>query len=136
MDDAMKARLSDVSIWIRGLYMLLFVIAYNVAEILLTVIVIFQFFATLITGQPNESLRRFGGNLSAYFYQVINFLTFNDEAHPYPFSDWPDAPTTDTPWTGGGQDTTPAEAPQPPAAANPPERLNDSEKPDDAAPRI
>jgi hypothetical protein len=141
MDDAMRARLSDTNVWIRGLYMLLFVIAYNVAEVLLTVIVIFQFVATLITGQPNEPLQRFGRNLSAYFYQIINFLTFNDEVRPYPFADWPDEPVTDNLWTGDNQSEPTPAASEPdseelPGAQAQSERPDETDGPSDETPKV
>jgi len=139
MDDAMRARLSDTSLWMRGLYMLLFVIAYNVAEVLLTVVVIFQFVATLITGQPNEPLQRFGRNLSTYFYQIINFLTFNDEVRPYPFADWPDEPMTDSLWTNRQQHaSTPAEtdADAHTAAETRSEPPSEPDKPNDGNPKV
>jgi len=102
MEETMKARLSESSIWIRALYMLLFAIAWSIGEMLLAAIAIFQFVMVLITGSANEALLRFGRNLGAYFNQIAQFLTFNDDVRPYPFSDWPDEPVTTALWGPGG----------------------------------
>lgn len=106
MDQTTKDRLTDRNIWARVLYMLLFVIAYAVAEVLLTVVVVFQFIAALVTGRINESLHRFGANLSTYVYQILQFATFNDERLPYPFSDWPDEKPGASPWSADAEAAT------------------------------
>jgi hypothetical protein len=96
MDETLKHRLTSGEFWTRALYMILFGIAYSVAEIVLTLVVIFQFFAALFTSRVNEPLLKLGQNLSRYIYQIIRFETFNTEEKPFPFSDWPDeAPTSD-----------------------------------------
>ncbi len=83
------------STWLRGFFMLLFAVAYGVAEILLLVTVVFQFLCLLVTGKTVERLLIFGDNLSRYFYQIIRYLTFNTEERPFPFSDWPGAAPVD-----------------------------------------
>lgn len=98
MDEALKNRLSSRDIWARGLYMVFFAIAYSVAEIVLVAVVIFQFLAILITGQANGNALRLGRNLSTYIYEVLQFQTFNSEARPFPFADWPDEDSPQTPW--------------------------------------
>ena len=80
---------SEPSIWQRLLYMLLFFIIYSVAEIVIYASVIFQFLAVLVTGQSNERLLVFGQSLSTYVYQIMRFLTFNSEQHPFPIGAWP-----------------------------------------------
>jgi len=75
--------------------MLLFVVAYGVAEILLLVTAVFQFLCRLVTGKTVERLLIFGENLSRYFYQIIRYMTFNTEEKPFPFSDWPGATPVD-----------------------------------------
>ena len=95
MQDEMKSRLTRRSIWVRFLYMLAFVIAYTIAEIVLGIVVLLQFAIVLITGNANENLLRLGNNLSAFVYQVFRFLTFNTEEHAFPFADWPDEAIND-----------------------------------------
>ena len=52
-------------------------------------VVMFQFVYSLLTGSRNEKLVNLGYSLSTYVYQIMSYLTFNTEEHPYPFSDWP-----------------------------------------------
>lgn len=94
MSDDYKHNIKKQSTWKRGLYMLLFSIFYSIAEIVLFVIVIFQFVLKLLTGDTNLKLRQLGHNIGTYIFQIIQFLTFNSEYHPYPFGDWPNNETT------------------------------------------
>ena len=99
MDEEMKGRLTRRSVWVRAIFMVLFAIAFGIAEILVWAVVVIQFLVVLFTGRANEQLLQFGNNLSAYVYRLLRFQTFNTEAQPFPFSDWPDEPVTDNPWT-------------------------------------
>lgn len=75
--------------WIRGFYMLVFLICGWVAVGLAIVVTIFQFVSTLIVDSYNENLCRFGKSLSQYFSQLVQYLTYNTEEKPFPFSAWP-----------------------------------------------
>ncbi len=83
------------STWLRGFFMLLFAVAYGIAELLLGITAVFQFLYLLVTGKTVERLLIFGENLGRYFYQIIRYLTFNTEERPFPFSDWPGAAPVD-----------------------------------------
>ncbi len=76
-------------IWVRGLYMLLMVILFHLAEALLWVVAVVQFVLALLRDAPNDRLVTFGRSLSRYVQQIAAFLTFASEAMPFPFSDWP-----------------------------------------------
>jgi len=89
MSDELKGHLKERKTWLRGLYMLLFAIFYTIAEVVITAVVIFQFLLTLFTGNSNERLLKLGQSLSTYVYQILQFLTFNSDHHPYPFGAWP-----------------------------------------------
>ena len=73
----------------RLIYMLLFIICYNIAEIVVAAVVIFQFLHLLIIRDRNENLLRFGAELSRYIYQVLRFLNFNSNEKPFPVGNWP-----------------------------------------------
>lgn len=90
MEEQMRQRLSSRDIWMRALYMVLFAIAYGIAETIIFFLVVVQFFVILLTRSANEPLLGFGKNLSMYVYQILQFQTFNTETHPFPFSNWPD----------------------------------------------
>jgi hypothetical protein len=89
MDETLKQNLASSTTWYRGLYMVLFAIFYNIAEIVIGAVVIFQFLFTLFTGRVNQRLLEFGQSLSMYVYQVMRYLTYNSHEKPFPFSDWP-----------------------------------------------
>ena len=89
MNHDIKHNIKQQSSWKRGLYMLLFAVFYQIAEIILFMIVIFQFIVKLLTGDTNPQLRQLGQTLGMYIYQIVQFLSFNSEQHPYPFSEWP-----------------------------------------------
>ncbi len=89
MSNDVKDNLKSQSTWKRGLYMLLYIIFSRIAEIVLGVVVLFQFLLKLFTGETNERLLKLGQGLSTYVYQVFQFLTYNSEYHPYPFGAWP-----------------------------------------------
>ena len=91
--------ITDRRIWVRVLYMVFFWVAFSVSEVLLAIVAIFQAVCALFTGNTNDAMHRFGKNLSAYVAQILEFLTFNSEELAFPFSDWPDATPTETPWT-------------------------------------
>ena len=43
----------------------------------------------VFTTKPNENLAGFGALLVTYVAQILNFVTFNSESRPFPFSDFP-----------------------------------------------
>ncbi len=92
MSDELKAHLKERKTWLRGLYMLLFVVFYSVAEIVISAVVLFQFLMALFTGRTNERLVKLGQSLASYVYQILQFLTFNSDYQPYPFGAWPKGP--------------------------------------------
>lgn len=77
------------TIWQRGLYMLLFAFFLGIAKFVVFMLVVVQFLFVLFNDEPNDQLIQFGKSLSAYHYQVLMFLSFNNEEHPYPFTEWP-----------------------------------------------
>ena len=89
MSNDVKNNLKSQSTWMRGLYMLLYIIFSRLAEIVLGFIILFQFLLKLFTGETNERLLKLGQGISTYIYQTLQFLTFNSEYHPYPFGAWP-----------------------------------------------
>jgi len=76
------------SIWIRGLYMLLFFIIARLAEFVVEIIALIQFVLKAATKNTNENLTKFGHQLSQYLYDIVQFQTFNSEEKPFPFKPW------------------------------------------------
>jgi hypothetical protein len=120
MDPALKARLTSRDLWMRLIYMILFAIAYGLAKLLMTVVVILQFLFILLTGSANEPLLKLGQNLARYIADIVRFQTFNTEDKPFPFADWPeDAPGGER-WLGPDDQDLAAEVPDAPAAPEAP----------------
>ncbi len=90
MKEEIRENLIDEGIWIRGVFMILFLIAYNIAEVLILIAALFQFVAVLFTGRINKAVLRLGNNLSLFAFEVFQYLTFNTNIRPFPFSPWPD----------------------------------------------
>lgn len=81
----------EASIWIRGLYMLLFAVIANITELVIGLVMLVQFILNAATGNTNNNLLAFGDQLSRYIYEIVQFQTFNSEVKPYPFNTWPKA---------------------------------------------
>ena len=69
--------------------MVLFAAVLQLASVVMWVLVAAQFLFSLITGEDNQHLRRFGHSLSTYIYDVLKFLCYSSEEKPFPFADWP-----------------------------------------------
>lgn len=87
------------SILLRILWMVIFAIVWQLAEILLGAVVLLQLGYRLFYGAPNAGLLGFGDSLSQYLAQIGRFGTFNSDEKPWPFADWPtaQAPQGETP---------------------------------------
>jgi len=92
----LEQNLTSRSTWMRLIHIVLFAIIFWLAIPVLAVVVVLQFLNVLITGQRNETLRPFGRQLAIYFRQIIDFLCYSDEHHPFPFGEWPVADSGNT----------------------------------------
>jgi hypothetical protein len=88
MSEAPK-ELERESILLRILWMAVFVIVWQLAELVLGGVVLLQLGYRLFYGAPSASLLGFGDSLSQYLAQIGRFGTFNSEEKPWPFADWP-----------------------------------------------
>ncbi len=80
----------DRTVWMRGFYMIIFMVFMGVAKFVMSVVILFQFLTVLFSAETNEKLLRFGETLSIYQYQIMMFLTYNSEEQPFPMGDWPE----------------------------------------------
>lgn len=85
---AIKNNVTNGNQWTRILYMLLFGVILYLVMIVLWVVVVVQAVLALITGKPNPDILNFSDDLVRYLRQVAGFLTYNDDAKPYPFQAW------------------------------------------------
>lgn len=89
MEDQATARRKPTDELIRGAFMILFFVAARLAIVLVALIALFQFLCALIVRKPNGNARRFGKDLSCYLAEIVQFLSYNTERKPWPFSPWP-----------------------------------------------
>jgi len=78
------------SIWVRGLFMLLFVLIYGVAEFVILAVALIQFGWVVVTEEHNERLEHFGASLSKFVFDLMRYWMFVSEEKPFPFSSWPE----------------------------------------------
>lgn len=79
------------SILLRVLWMLLFLLVWQVAVPLLALLVVAQLLYRLFYGAPSGLFMSFGDSLSQYLAQIGRFAVFNTDEKPWPVADWPTA---------------------------------------------
>ena len=89
MDDKQEQAYKDRSVWMRGLFMLVFIFLMGVAKFVTLIVVLLQFLAVLFSAEKNINLLQFGKSLSVYQYQIVLYLTYNSEERPFPIGEWP-----------------------------------------------
>ncbi|NWB92126.1 DUF4389 domain-containing protein [Pseudomonas agarici] len=77
------------SIVLRMVWMLLFLLVWQVAQLLLGALVLVQLIYRLIYGAPSANLMNFGDSLSQFLAQIGRFGSFHSDQKPWPFADWP-----------------------------------------------
>jgi hypothetical protein len=115
MSDDIVENLKQPSQWLRIAFMIALAIALYVASIVLTLLTIAQAVFSLLTGKDNLNLRALGKDLGTYVLQILEFLTYNSEHKPFPFSAYPGSEEAES---AAAESTAPAEeAPVKKAAA-------------------
>lgn len=79
------------SIILRIGWMLVFLLVWQVAQLLLGAVVLMQLIYRLVYSAPNAGLMNFGDSLSQFLAQIGRFGSFHTEQKPWPFNDWPAA---------------------------------------------
>jgi hypothetical protein len=82
---------STRDVWMRGLFMLLFMIGFWMGQWLLNLVAIVQFLWLLFAREPNPVLAALGTSLSTWLAQVGRFLSCATDDKPFPWRSWPDA---------------------------------------------
>jgi hypothetical protein len=75
--------------WLRGFYMAVLLICGWIAAWLVVVVTVFQFLSNIFTDKSNEHILRFSRSLIRYITQIVQYVTYNAEEKPFPFSGWP-----------------------------------------------
>lgn len=76
------------NIWLRGLWMVFFVIALWVARGLVIISGLIQFFWMLFTSEKNHYVAEFGEDLADWMARATLFITGVTEDRPFPFDRW------------------------------------------------
>ena len=92
MDEKIVNNLKSESRWLRLFFMILYATLGYLAILVAVFTACFQTFLGFITGGPNSQLKEFSAGLNQFIFQSVQFLTYNSEEKPFPFSDWPSAP--------------------------------------------
>ncbi|WGL17855.1 DUF4389 domain-containing protein [Microbulbifer bruguierae] len=90
-NETLKRNLTSGDHWLRLLFMVLFVFLLEVAGVVILATIALQFLFAIISGSPNDNLRRLGNQIASYIYQTLQFLIYNTEEKPFPFSEWPES---------------------------------------------
>lgn len=83
-----KANIKRSESWLRGLFVLFFALIFQIVEVVIIAITVFQFASTIITRQRFTSLDQFSQGLAQYTKNLILYLTYQTEQKPFPFRDW------------------------------------------------
>lgn len=86
----LEENVKQKSTWLRLFFMVVMGLIYGLSRIVIGAVIIIQFFYVLLTGETKEELKSFGHSLAIYSYEIIEFLTFNNDEKPFPFDGaWP-----------------------------------------------
>ena len=85
-EDAEEERRNNI--WMRGLFMLIFAALFAVAETVLLVVTVIQFFWMLFAKEKHEGLAGFGVSLSHWISATVRFQTAASEEKPFPWAKW------------------------------------------------
>jgi len=82
-------KLRREALLMRLCWMLLFFLAWQVAEVLLFLLIVAQLLHRLLRGRAHVGLMAFGDALSRYLAQIGRYGSFHSDEKPWPFADWP-----------------------------------------------
>jgi hypothetical protein len=83
--------LKQPSHWVRLPFMLAYgFILYLIFVPVVIVVMAAQILFALITGQSNRNLRGLASVVQQYVSQIIDYITYNSNERPFPFSDFPE----------------------------------------------
>lgn len=100
-----KKNLSNGDNWLRLLFVILFGLIFQLASMVLGLVILLQFISVLFTSKRNDNLLKLGMGLTAYIKQILQYATFAQHHKPFPFSDWPEVAVEDAaPFTSGDDD--------------------------------
>ncbi len=85
-----KDNVKNTDTWLRGFFILVFGVILYFLFGLIWLLVIFQFVTKVLTGELNSNLEKFSTKMTSYVMQILNYITFQSEERPFPFSPFPE----------------------------------------------
>ena len=90
MNTDVPKRFRSGQAWVRlALMLVYFLVIFEIALLLVGLMMLFQFFYRLIQGQDAERLHSFTQELNSFIYSALQYVTFTTDEKPFPFCDWP-----------------------------------------------
>jgi cobalamin synthase len=90
MNDFSEPRLKRGDHWLRLVIALTyFGLLFYLVKVLVGLALAVQFILVAFVGEANHRLLGFTGDLHRFSYHVLQFITWNSNDRPFPFSDWP-----------------------------------------------
>ncbi|HCH22901.1 MAG TPA: DUF4389 domain-containing protein [Oceanospirillaceae bacterium] len=88
---AVIKNLTSEAFWLRLAFMLVFAVMAEIAIPIMMLLVLVQFVFGLFFGRLQAEIYAFSSSLSKFIFQAFQFLSYQTEAKPFPFNDWPKA---------------------------------------------
>ena len=85
-----KDNAKNIDTWLRGLFILIYGVIFYFLYGLIWLLVIFQFVTKVLTGGLNSNLEQFSTRMTCYAMQILNYITYQSEERPFPFSPFPE----------------------------------------------
>ena len=76
-------------LFLTALYMILFYLVFVLAGYVLIGLGIIQVVVRLLSGKPQDELKRFGASFGRYMSQIVDYISMKSDTKPYPFNEWP-----------------------------------------------
>ncbi len=86
--DGSEDDMEDQNIWLRGLWMLVFIALMWVARGIMIVAAVIQFFWMLFASARNPHVAAFGEDLGDWMARATIYVTGATEDRPFPFDRW------------------------------------------------
>jgi hypothetical protein len=85
-----KDHAKNTDTWLRGFFILVFGVIFYFLYLVIWLLVIFQFVTKVLTGELNSNLEQFSTKMTSYAMQILNYITYQSEERPFPFSPFPE----------------------------------------------
>jgi len=76
------------SVWVRGLWVLLFGLMFSLSRAVLYVVALVQFGWQVVQGETNQPIADFGRALAEWQAATSRYMTAASDARPFPLASW------------------------------------------------